>query len=120
MGKWDEYFQPWERSLIVNFGAWAMYLIGKRLKKRHNLKDDVRQSFYDQLNTWLNAINARGGPFMGGTSPDLSDLAVFGVLRGIEGCDAFKDALTHTKLRQWYYSMKEQVGNHRGAPALTG
>lgn len=97
-----------------------MWLIGKRLKKRHHLKDDVRQSFYDEIDNWLRGINARGGNFMGGRNPDLSDLAVYGVLRSIEGCDAFKDALENTKLRGWYEMMKEKVDTHSGSLTLNG
>lgn len=103
---------------MINVGAWAMYLIGKRLKKRHHLKTDVRQSFYDEINNWLGAINPRGGVFMGGQNPDLSDLTVYGILRSIEGCDAFKDALEHTQIGNWYQAMTEKVKSHAGSPAL--
>lgn len=100
--------------MIVNVGATAMWLIGKRLKKRHRLKDDVRQSLYDEANYWLRSIRARGKTFMGGNKPDLSDLAVYGILKSIEGCDAFQDLLTHTKIGIWYNAMKEQVDTHSG------
>jgi microsomal prostaglandin-E synthase 2 len=49
------------------------------------LKSDVRESLYDEINFWLKSIKAQKTPFMGGDSPDLSDLAVFGVLNAIEG-----------------------------------
>lgn len=92
-----------------------MWLIGKRLKKRHNLKDDVRQSLYDECNNWVKAINAKGTKFMGGDCPNLADLAVYGVLSSIEGCSAFKDCLDHTKIGKWYFPMKEAVTQHQGA-----
>lgn len=104
---------------MINVGASAMWLISKRLKKRHNLKDDVRQSFYDEINVWLKEIKAKGGTFMGGENPDLSDLAVYGVLKSIEGCEAFKDALQHTKLSTWYDAMKEKVDSHAGSVHLS-
>ncbi|EFN73810.1 Prostaglandin E synthase 2 [Camponotus floridanus] len=119
VGKWEEYFPLWERMLIVNVGATAMWLIGKRLKKRHRLKDDVRQSLYDEVNYWLRAIRSRGTEFMGGSKPDLSDLAVYGILKSIEGCDAFQDLLTHTKIGIWYNGMKEQVDTHSGSVNLS-
>lgn len=34
VGEWDRLFPSWERNLIVYAGAYAMWLIGKRLKKR--------------------------------------------------------------------------------------
>lgn len=104
---------------MVNVGALAMWLISKKLKKRHNLKDDVRESFYDEINMWLSEIKARGGTFMGGANPDLSDLAVYGVLKSIEGCDAFKDALEYTKLGTWYSAVKEKVDSHAGSLNLS-
>lgn len=105
--------------MIVNVGATAMWLIGKRLKKRYRLKDDVRHSLYDEANNWLRAIQARGTSFMGGSKPNLSDLAVYGVLKSIEGCDAFKDLLKHTKIDVWYNAMKEQVDTHSGSARLS-
>lgn len=105
--------------MIVNVGATAMWLIAKRLKKRHRLKDDVRQTLYDETNYWLRAINSRGTTFMGGSKPDLSDLAVYGILKSIEGCDAFQDLLAKTKIGNWYNAMKEQVDSHFGSAKLS-
>lgn len=119
VGHWKEYFPVWERALIVNVGAFAMWLIGKRLKKRHNLKDDVRQSLYDEINNWLRQVNVNGTPFKGGHEPDLSDLAVYGILKSIEGCSAFKDLLKHTKLSTWYSAMKEKVDTSAGSVLLS-
>ena len=44
VGCWEEIFSAWERNLVIYMGAGVMWLLSKRLKKRHNLKDDVRQS----------------------------------------------------------------------------
>ncbi|XP_043252580.1 prostaglandin E synthase 2 [Colletes gigas] len=118
VGKWEEYFPTWERLIMINVGATAMWMISKRLKRKHNLKDDVRQSFYDEINKWLGAIKKRGSTFMGGEKPDLSDLAVYGILKSIEGCNAFKDALTNTKLKTWYNAMTKEVESHSGTKYL--
>ncbi|XP_076634278.1 prostaglandin E synthase Su(P) [Colletes latitarsis] len=118
VGKWEEYFPTWERLIMINVGATAMWMISKRLKRRHNLKDDVRQSFYDEINKWLGAIRKRGSTFMGGETPNLSDLAVYGILKSIEGCNAFKDALTNTKLKTWYNAMTKEVETHSGSKYL--
>lgn len=115
VGKWEEYFPMWERLIIINIGAIAMWFISKRLKKRHNLKDDVRQSLYDEINKWLYAIKKHGGTFMGGKKPNLSDLAVYGILKSIEGCSAFKDALENTKLCTWYDAMTKEVETQVGS-----
>nr|XP_027198375.1 prostaglandin E synthase 2-like [Dermatophagoides pteronyssinus] len=114
VSEWDKIFSKWEIMIITNVGAMAMYMIGKRLKKKYRLKDDVRQSLYDSCNYWLKAI----GPnrkFMGGDTPSLSDLTVYGVLSSIEGCQAFGDLMQNTKISEWYYSVKSMVNEHHGA-----
>lgn len=122
---------------MMYVGASAMWLIGKRLKRkynllflqiyilllistyyRYNLKEDVRQSLYDECNTWMRAINRKGTDFMGGDEPNLADLAVYGVLNSIEGCYTFRDMLNNTKIKKWYLSMKNTVNNHRGSAFL--
>jgi hypothetical protein len=37
-GNWEAQFSRWERELVIYFGALVMLVIGKRLKKRHNLQ----------------------------------------------------------------------------------
>lgn len=81
---------------------------------RHNLKDDVRQSLYDDCNNWAKAVQLKGTRFMGGNEPNLADLSVYGILSSIEGCDAFKDLLKHSKIKNWYLDMKGQVKKHGG------
>ncbi|KAK3913179.1 Prostaglandin E synthase 2 [Frankliniella fusca] len=115
VGEWDRLFPSWERNLIVYVGAYAMWLIGKRLKKRHLLKDEVRLSLYDELNVWIKQLKKKGTKFSGGSKPNLSDLAVFGVLSSIEGCQAFKDALENTNIGNWFYDMKKHATQHAGS-----
>ncbi|XP_017777996.1 PREDICTED: prostaglandin E synthase 2 [Nicrophorus vespilloides] len=115
VGDWERQFPSWERNLIIYVGSMAMLLIGKRLKKRHNLKDDVRESLYDHCDEWVTAIRNKGTEFMGGSAPNLADLAVYGVLSSIEGCDAFKDLSKETGIMKWYGSMKAAVKNHGGS-----
>jgi len=114
VGGWAELFSTWERYLVIYLGATVMWGLGKKLKKRHNLKEDVRQSFYDQCNHWLKGISKKGTPFMGGEQPNLSDLAVFGVLTAIEGCEAFSDARKETKIGTWFDNMKKVVADREG------
>ncbi|XP_028851122.1 prostaglandin E synthase 2 [Denticeps clupeoides] len=89
-------------------GAAAMWLISKRLKSRHNLQDDVRQDLYKAVNDWLAAIG-KTRKFMGGDQPNLADLAVFGVLRVMEGLQAFDDMMENTKARYWYRRMENAI-----------
>lgn len=118
VGEWEKHFPAWERYLIIYVGAYAMWLIGKRLKKRHNLKDDVRESLYDDCNRFARAVKLKGTPFMGGQEPDLADLAVYGVLNAIEGCDAFQDVLQRTNISKWFFAMKALVKANAGVNSL--
>lgn len=97
-GEWDQLFPRWERNMMVGFGATAMFLISKRLKKRHGLDDDVRKHMYDACNKWTNELEKKKTPFMGGAAPNLADLAFYGALTCMEGCQTFDDVRKHTKL----------------------
>uniref|UniRef100_A0A8B9ER84 Prostaglandin E synthase 2 n=1 Tax=Anser cygnoides TaxID=8845 RepID=A0A8B9ER84_ANSCY len=89
-------------------GAIAMFFISKRLKKRHHLRDDVRQDLYEAVDEWVKAIG-KHRLFMGGNQPNLADLAVYGVLRVMEGLEAFDDMMVHTKIQPWYQHMEEVI-----------
>ncbi|XP_044161574.1 prostaglandin E synthase 2 [Bufo gargarizans] len=89
-------------------GATAMFFIGKRLKSRHNLQDDVRQDLYKAANTWVAAVG-KHRKFLGGSQPNLADLAVYGVLRVMEGLQSFDDMMANTKIKPWYQRMTKAV-----------
>jgi microsomal prostaglandin-E synthase 2 len=95
-----------------------MYFIGKRLKRRHSLKDDVRQSLYDEARYFTRYLKKKKTPFVGGGEPNLGDLAVYGVLTAIEGCDAFRDMLANTDIGPWYERMREKVRTRSGSEQL--
>lgn len=72
--------------------------------------------------------------FKGGNLPNLADLvtilvnffnnkqkfneyfckALYGSLGSFEGCDAFSDMMTNSKIKNWYEAMREQVTNSKG------
>jgi microsomal prostaglandin-E synthase 2 len=62
-----------ERVAAKYCGAAIMYLLSKQLKKKYNLKDDVRESLYDFCREWVAAIG-KDRKFMGGEKPNLADL----------------------------------------------
>lgn len=113
MGKWDEHFTTFERLTAIYLGSAAMWMIGKRLKKKYLLKDDVRETLYDNCRQWTKAIG-KERQFMGGDRPNLADLSVFGVLSSIEGCTAFNDLLENTNIKPWYFAVKECCQSHAG------
>uniref|UniRef100_A0A3Q3X2V3 Prostaglandin E synthase 2 n=1 Tax=Mola mola TaxID=94237 RepID=A0A3Q3X2V3_MOLML len=106
-------FGTFEGFFAKYVGAVAMFLISKRLKSRHNLQDDVRQDLYKAVNDWVAAIGKKR-KFMGGDQPNLADLAVFGVLRVMEGLQAFDDMMENTKIKHWYRRVEKASLNHEG------
>ncbi|XP_062184746.1 uncharacterized protein LOC133888490 [Phragmites australis] len=96
-----------ERFAVKYAGAAAMYMVSKKLKKKYNITDE-RSSLYDAANTWIEALNGRD--FLGGSKPNLADLAVFGVLRPIRYLRAGKDMVENTQIGEWYQRMEDAVG----------
>lgn len=80
----------------------------------------MRLSLYDELNVWLKHLKKKGTPFNGGKTPDLADLAVYGVLSSIEGCQAFRDALQKTSIGGWYKEMRKFTRANGGSNPMTG
>lgn len=45
-------------------------------------------------------VDSLGGqPFLGGSAPNLADLAAFGVLRAVEHTPTFRDAMEHSRIK---------------------
>ncbi|XP_049630143.1 prostaglandin E synthase 2 [Suncus etruscus] len=97
-----------EGAVAKYVGAAAMYLISKRLKSRHHLRDDVRQDLYEAADKWVAAVG-KHRPFMGGQKPNLADLAVYGVLRVMEGLEAFDDLMRHSRIQPWYLRVEKAI-----------
>lgn len=100
-------FTTMERLMGKYVGAAAMYFVAKRLKKRHNITDE-RAALFDAAEQWVKALNNR--MFMGGSNPNLADLAVFGVLRPIKNLQAGLDMVANTNIGPWYTRMEAAVG----------
>ncbi|WOL07282.1 hypothetical protein Cni_G16022 [Canna indica] len=100
-------FSTTEKFAVKYAGAAIMYMVSKKLKKKYNITDE-RASLYDAAQTWTTALNGRD--FLGGSKPNLADLAVFGVLRPIRYLKAGKDMVENTKIGEWYQKMEMAVG----------
>lgn len=96
-----------QRIIAKYGGATAMYFVSKKLKERHNITDE-RKALYGAAETWVDALKDR--QFLGGTNPNLADLAVFGVLRPIRHLQSGKDMVEHTRVGEWYTRMEKAVG----------
>jgi len=91
-------------------GALAMFLVAKSLKKKHNIVDE-RKELKEAGAEWIAAIGD-SRPFLGGPTPNLADLSVYGVLHSIEGLQAsqelFKDV---PNLSRWYSRVQSAIGS---------
>ncbi|KAA8542828.1 hypothetical protein F0562_023980 [Nyssa sinensis] len=96
-----------EKITVKYAGAAAMYFVSKNLKKKYNITDE-RASLYEAAETWVDALDGR--EFLGGSKPNLADLAVFGVLRPIRYLRSGRDMVEHTRIGEWYARMESAVG----------
>ncbi|CAF1503087.1 unnamed protein product, partial [Didymodactylos carnosus] len=55
-GEWEQIFPWYERFFITYIGAVVMYGVSGKLKRKHNLKPNVRESLYDCANEWIEAV----------------------------------------------------------------
>ncbi|XP_040573034.1 prostaglandin E synthase 2 [Lepeophtheirus salmonis] len=117
-GNWKNVFNTFERQVVIYLGASVMWILGKVLKKRHGLPDDVREAIYHEVNNYLSHVKKKGGSFGGGEVPDLADISFYGTLNSFEGCAAFQDVLSHTELRQWFTKMKWAVSSRAGGSSI--
>ncbi|XP_031283234.1 prostaglandin E synthase 2 [Pistacia vera] len=102
-----------ERLVAKYAGATAMYFVSKKLKKKHNITDP-RASLYEAAETWVDAL--KGRQYLGGSEPNLADLAVFGVLRPIRHLQSGRDMVEHTRIGEWYSRMETSVGDSSRIP----
>ncbi|KAF5734030.1 prostaglandin E synthase 2-like [Tripterygium wilfordii] len=100
-------FSFFEKISVKYAGAAAMYFVSKNLKKKYNITDE-RAALYEAVETWVDALN--GSEFLGGTKPNLADLAVYGVLRPIRYLRSGRDMVENTRIGDWYTRMEGVVG----------
>ncbi|CAA7041737.1 unnamed protein product [Microthlaspi erraticum] len=69
---------------------------------------DPPAALYYAAETWVDALNGR--PYLGESTPNLADLAVFGVLRPIRYLRSGKYMVDTTHIGEWYSRMENTVG----------
>ncbi len=58
-GDWEQIFPWYQRWIIVYVGAIVMRGVAGRLKRKYNLKDDVRLSLYECADEWVKAVGKK-------------------------------------------------------------
>jgi len=95
-------------------GSLAMWLAQGKIKKKYGITDE-RAALRASLDRWTDAIGK--SDFLGGASPNLADLCVFGTLRSIEGLETHAIVLRETQVGPWYERMAGRVGPRNGSRA---
>lgn len=88
-------------------GAVMMWGISNKLKKKYGIEGNLREELYLCGDQWVEALGGRD--FLGGSRPNLADLAVFGVVKSVTGTDTFMDLMHHTDIGKWYERMMAEV-----------
>lgn len=105
-------FSWWERATIKYTGAAAMYMIGKRLKKKYDL-NDVRLAMHDAVSQWMAALREGGSDYLDGRKePGVADLSVYGVLKALQTFDTFSDLRKQNEeFARWFDRMQAIIGD---------
>ncbi|OAF65996.1 Microsomal prostaglandin E synthase 2 [Intoshia linei] len=109
-GDWDTKFSSFEKNSMIYLGSMIMYVIGKRLSKKHNLKQDVSESLDDCIVEFTNELDKLNSKFIGGSKANLADLSIYGILSSMEGCKSFKTMMERNgRMQKWYTDIKSSI-----------
>ncbi|CAE8643458.1 unnamed protein product [Polarella glacialis] len=92
--------------LTRGLGALGMAAAHGKIKKKYNMTDE-REALYSAVDVWVTEVGDK--QFRGGDRPDLSDLAVFGCVRGISSMPLHADMLSHKGFGPWYQRMSQAL-----------
>jgi microsomal prostaglandin-E synthase 2 len=98
------------RKAILHLGGGlAMFFAKNKIKKKYKF-DDERQELMSVLKIWDAELEQEQGPFHGGYTPDIADVAIFGVIRSIQGTRTFSEIMSeHALLAQWYTQVDKHI-----------
>lgn len=116
----------WYQRLVAKYGGSViMNHVSDRLKKKYNIVHE-REELYELMDEYIQSIknqypvdidktgdvNNKKQKFHGGSIPDSADLAVFAVIRSVEGLRTFNDLVTHnSQIGRWYEDVKAEFGS---------
>jgi len=120
VGQWDKIFSWFDRMIVIYLGAFVMRLVAVKLKKQHELDDDVRDELNKSVNRFVKkALKNGANQFAGGDRISLGDLALFGAMTSFQGCSAFQDMMAANQLiAKWFENVKKAVESHEGQSLL--
>jgi microsomal prostaglandin-E synthase 2 len=90
----------WLQQRTIKYsGAFVMTLVAKKSAKSQGITNPERH-LEACLNEWSRAVG--DGPYFGGQKPNGADLAVYGILKSIEGMPAFSILENNSGVYEWY------------------
>lgn len=100
-----------EKRMIKYSGAFVMTLVAKKIKKREQITDpDLFLA--QQTKEWAEGLSGRA--FMGGETPNASDLAVYGITQSVSGLRAGKIFKDNQVFDTWMDRMEREVNASKG------
>ena len=92
-------FSWWEQRAIKWSGAFVMRMVARRSAKAQRISNP--QTHFDTcLQQWEGAI--ADDNFLGGSTPNGADLAVYGILKSVESLAAFTSVRANVKVLAWF------------------
>jgi len=88
-------------------GSLFMWLAQGKIKKKYAIEDE-RAALHAGIQEWLtDAVGDK--PFAGGDRPNLADITVYGALKAIDRCAAYKEIMAETAVGPWYDRVNQLV-----------
>jgi len=103
-------FTDTERMLTKHVGALSMRGVSMLIARKHQIQKP-REELLAAAKEWVDtAVGDK--EFHGGGKADLADLAVFGVVKAIEGLETWSYVMVHADgMSPWYRRMQREVGD---------
>lgn len=98
-------FPIWKRYYMALGGAVAMTIVAKKGLKKRGITNP-RKALKDSLEKWSEGLGKK--KFMGGESPDVSDLVVAGILSAVKEMKVWEFIQDQKSVAQWF----ERVQNY--------
>lgn len=90
----------WIQQRTIKYsGALVMTMVAKKSAKSQGIKNP-QEHLVNCLDTWAKAVGDQ--EYLGGNKPNGADLAVYGILKSIEGMPAFRFLENHPKAFDWF------------------
>ncbi|MFO1518498.1 MAG: glutathione S-transferase N-terminal domain-containing protein [bacterium] len=101
-----EKFSRLQQALIKYSGAAVMTLVAKKSAKSQGIADPEKH-LQKCLKDWEKALGEED--YLGGKKPNGADLAVFGILKSIEGLPAFRFIEENQKVSDWFFRVDQKA-----------